>query len=185
MNADIVNLIKLGLVSLNDGDSGSMPTMQVQYLGNVADAAVMLPYGLTSRAIPDDTLCLILNILGEEENRIAIPLSTTNRKKGLKDGEVVLENQKTGSFVYLKDSGGLDISSEGVSLDSDIDIEGDLETTGEAIIGTDLTVKEAFGCNGKSAQAAFTLAPVATNFATLLTLANSLRAALVANGIGQ
>lgn len=42
----------------------------------------------------------------------------------------------------------------------------------------------AFGCNGKSPQGAYTLAPVATDLASAIALANSMRAALIANGIG-
>lgn len=46
------------------------------------------------------------------------------------------------------------------------------------------TVTNAFGCNGKTAQAAYTLAADATDLASAIALANDLKAALIANGTG-
>lgn len=49
---------------------------------------------------------------------------------------------------------------------------------------TGLTAAEAFGCNGATAQTAATLGSAATDLATVITLANNIRTALIANGVG-
>ena len=74
------NSIKLAKVTKNSNDSERFPTFQISYLGKVADAAILLPYGLTSRPMPDDTLCLVFSIQGQEEDlalgaAIEIPLA--------------------------------------------------------------------------------------------------------------
>ncbi len=190
------NQVKLGKTTLNTSDSESIPGIQITYLGKVANAALLLPYGLTARP-PNDTLCLVINIGGQEENRIAIPLGTTKRKRGLKPGETVLENQITESFLYLREDGTLEVeipenletrvkaisvkaSGATVLETTKLTITSpETEISGSAKIGT------AFGCNGKTPQGAAALAPVATNLATCIALANSIRAALIANGIGS
>lgn len=189
------NQIKLGKVTLNTSDEESIPSLQLTYLGKVANAALLLPYGLTARP-PKDTLCLVINIGGQEENRIAIPLGTAKRKKGLKDGETVIENQITGSFLYMREDGTLEInipkdletivtaisiqaSGETILQTTKLTINAPAtETSGSAKIGA------AFGCNGRPAQASYSLGDPATNLATCITLANNIRAALLANGIG-
>lgn len=50
--------------------------------------------------------------------------------------------------------------------------------------GGGVEVKGAFACNGKTAQGSYALGAAATDAATTQTLANNLRAALIANGIG-
>jgi hypothetical protein len=57
----------------------------------------------------------------------------------------------------------------------------ELKKTG--LFGT-LTSKGAFGCNGKTAQAAYALPVASTDLPTVITLANALRAMAIANGIG-
>lgn len=198
------NQIKLGKVTLNTSDAESIPTLQLTYLGKVANAALLLPYGVTSRP-PKDTLCLVINIGGQEENRIAIPLGTAKRKKGLKDGETVLENQVTGSFLYMREDGTLEVNipenlqttvkaiainaagAVSVVATGNATIETpklivtspETETSGSAKIGT------GFGCNGASPQGSAALPDPATNLATVIILANAMRAALIANGIGS
>jgi hypothetical protein len=49
---------------------------------------------------------------------------------------------------------------------------------------TALASTGAFGCNGATAQAAYSMPADATDLATAITLANGIKAALVANGIG-
>ncbi len=54
---------------------------------------------------------------------------------------------------------------------------GAIDTTGS------FTVATAFGCNGKTAQTAYTVNAACTDLPTVVALCNQLRAALVANGI--
>lgn len=190
------NQIKLGKVTLNTNDEESIPSLQLTYLGKVANAALLLPYGLTARP-PKDTLCLVINIGGQEENRIAIPLGTAKRKKGLKDGEVVIENQVTGGFSYLREDGTLEVNIP-ENLEAIVKAISVIASAATLLQTTKLTVDSpetiltgsgkidgAFGCNGKTPQGAYSLPAPATNLATVITLANAIRAALIANGIGS
>lgn len=188
--------IKLGKVTLNTSDEESIPSLQLTYLGKVANAALLLPYGLTARP-PKDTLCLVINIGGQEENRIAIPLGTAKRKKGLKDGETVIENQITESFLYMREDGTLEVnipenletivkaisiiaSGETILQTTKLTVTAPAtEVSGSAKIGT------AFGCNGRPAQISASLPSPAVDLPTCITLTNAIRAALIANGIGS
>jgi len=195
------NSIKLAKVTKNSNDSERFPTFQISYLGKVADAAILLPYGLTSRPMPDDTLCLVFSIQGQEENRIAVPLGTTNRKKGLKDGETVLENSDTGAFLYLDEDGNLrvNIPKDLIEIVQSVSITASgsltVSATGAAaltasgltitaptvVLSGSLQVGTLFGCNGAAPQspATITLANGFNNTAVI----NQIRAALIANGI--
>lgn len=155
-----------------------------------------MPYGLTARP-PNDTLCLVINIGGQEENRIAIPLGTTKRKRGLKPGETVLENQITESFLYLREDGTLEVEipenleTRVKAISVKASGETVLETTKLSIISSETDISgsakigTAFGCNGKAPQGSYPLGAVATNLATVIVLANNIRAALIADGIGS
>lgn len=190
------NQIKLGKVTRNSSDEEPIPKLQITYLEKVADAALLLPYGLTSRPIPGDTLCLVINIQGQEENRIAIPLGSTKRKKGLKDGETVLENQKAGSFLYMREDGTLEIQipqdlltivkaiAITASGDTNLDTSALKITTPSSEITGTLKSGGGFGCNGKAPQGSYSLGAPATNLATVIALANNIRQALINNGIG-
>jgi phage gp45-like len=195
------NSIKLGKVTKNTNDAEKFPTFQISYLGKVSDAAILLPYGLTSRPMPDDTLCLVFSIQGQEENRIAVPLGTTNRKKGLKDGETVLENSDTGAFLYLDEDGNLRVNIpkdliqivESVSVTASGSIA--ISATGAAaltasgltitaptvVLSGSLQVGTGFGCNGKSPQTPATITAAGGGNNTVVI--NQIRAALIANGI--
>jgi len=58
-------------------------------------------------------------------------------------------------------------------------------TTAAAGRFTTLATTDKFGCNGKAPQAAAALAGEAADLASAITLTNSIRAALIANGIGM
>lgn len=195
------NQIKIAKVTKNTNDSEIFPEFQITYLKKVSDAAILLPYGLTARPIAGDTLCLVFSIRGNEGNRIAIPLGTTNRKKGLKDGEVVLENQKIGSYLYLDEAGNLNVNlpkdlieivkSVSVTASGTITVSatgaaaltanGLTITSATSVLSGSLQVGTGFGCNGKSPQTPATVA-LATG-ANNTVVINQIRAALIANGI--
>lgn len=50
---------------------------------------------------------------------------------------------------------------------------------------TGVTVKDAFGCNGKTAQTSAAVGAAATDLASVITLANNIRTALINNGIAS
>lgn len=58
-------------------------------------------------------------------------------------------------------------------------------TTPAAVTGTTVTATGAFGCNGKAAQISVALGAAAIDLPTVITLANNMRTALIADGIGS
>lgn len=62
---------------------------------------------------------------------------------------------------------------------------GVLTTSGSLAVGAALTVGGAFGCNGQAAQGANALGGAATDALSTQNLANNIRAALIACGIGS
>lgn len=84
----------------------------------------------------------------------------------------------TGS-MGMQDQAAVDI--EGGAIDGVI-IGADAPDIGTF---TTLSATGAFGCNGAAPQPAVVLGPAATDLPSALTLLNSIRSALIANGIGS
>ena len=62
-------------------------------------------------------------------------------------------------------------------------VTGALSASG-AVTALSVTASSGFGCNGRTAQAAYSLGAAATDLASVITLANNLRAMAINNGIG-
>lgn len=116
------NIVKWAYTSLQMNDTGEFPTIQVTTLGNVAQNITLIyPYGYN--ASPSlNTVCLILNVQGNEDNKVAFVLSGPDREKTSNEGEVVIFNPKTKSKIFLDKNGNIDIQSSGV-----VNINGDTE----------------------------------------------------------
>ncbi|MCK4962073.1 MAG: hypothetical protein KAS19_06290 [Anaerolineales bacterium] len=183
----IENLIKQAKLTRNTGDTESFPVMQITYLKKVADATIMLPTGYAAKGLPGNTLCLVFSVMANEELRYAMPLSQLNRMTGLVDGEVAIKNEKTEDYIYLRDDQIIEVSAEQqLFIDTLLTfITGDVFIEGDADIVGNTEIDGQFGCNGLPSQAPFPLGPPATNLASVITLANNIRIALINNGIGQ
>lgn len=77
------------------------------------------------------------------------------------------------------DAGGLVLINLGASVGGE-----QLQVSGTTKIYGDLSCNGAFGCNGKAAQTSVALGFAAGDLPTVIVLANNMRAALIANGIG-
>lgn len=123
----IRNMIKRAVVTLNPADTGQIPVAQVQWSSsNTANnVQVITPYGFYSVA-PTGSLALMFNVMGQEENRAAIFDNPKGRFKNLKPGESVVGNPLTGSKVYFKENGDIEVT--GVA-DQNINITGDVNLT--------------------------------------------------------
>lgn len=109
----IQNLIKLGVVTLPGDDLGQFNRTQVSYLGKTKKVTVFMPYGLDAN-LPANSLVLLFNVMGQEENIVGIGTDPANRFKGLAPGEVAVGSPKTGSKIYFKANGDIDVESDGV-----------------------------------------------------------------------
>lgn len=109
----ITNLVKLGHVSKFITDDRPYPVVQVTYFDKiVGDATVIMPYG-TSCALPEDTLGIVISVLGDETNKIFIPISTTEREKNLEKSEYVAGNQVKKTYIKFDKSGNIEIEGKG------------------------------------------------------------------------
>jgi hypothetical protein len=92
-------------------DDGQFPSSQVIYNQRVADFYVVYPYGMSANA-PADSLVVMMNMMGQEENRAGIASLPYQRFKDLKVGEVAFGNFLTRSHVIFKEDGSVEIVSE-------------------------------------------------------------------------
>jgi hypothetical protein len=122
----ITNLIKLTYVSRFIEDNRDIPVVQVTYFGTVVgNATVILPYG-TSAGLPENTLGILLNHLGDESNKLFIPISTTEREKNLVGGEKVVGNQIEKTYIKFDKDGKIIIQGKAnveINTSGDINIE--------------------------------------------------------------
>lgn len=129
----IKNLIRWANITKQGDDVANYPIQQLSYLGKVADAIIVLPYGMHAN-IPADNLVLMFSNQGNEEDRAAIPITGQGRPS-LKAGEVAIFNKESGATVVLKESGAIEITAP-----SGVDIDGDLTINGNAQVNGNLTV---------------------------------------------
>ena len=107
----IKNTIRRAVISRHGDDSGTYHITQITYNKKTVPAEVINPYGLYTNP-PDDLQTLVFTICGDSENRAIIAYSQDDRFKDLKEGEVVVGNPKTGTFIKLKEDGGIEIDSK-------------------------------------------------------------------------
>jgi len=105
-------------------DTETYPSVQVSYLGKVADVTRIVPYPLVGNPTIN-ALGIKMNIGASEGNRVAIMHDPKNRLKGLKEGEGGLFNALTKDHILLLDD-GISILSNGTL---DIEITGDVNLT--------------------------------------------------------
>jgi len=177
----LVNMILHCRVIKISDDTENYPSVQISYYGKAADATRLMPYPLVGNATLT-SLGLKLNVGADEGNRVVILHDPKNRVRGLLEGEGGIQNTITGDHVLLRDT-GIEILA---NSDMTVDITGDLNiTVTKATINGDLAVGDAFGCNGATPQASAPLGAVATDLGSVIALANAMRTALVADGIGS
>lgn len=105
------NLIKLCRFSKTGSDNRRAPEQQVEYLGKVVDAIVAMPYGSHAN-VPEDFMAVLLQLSTQEQNRILLPLSLTERPHPIASGEVVYYHPITGDKIHFKNNGDIDITTK-------------------------------------------------------------------------
>lgn len=104
----LINLIRYAYVSLSVKDDGVKSITQASFLGKTANVQVISPYGLSVH-LPFKTKLILFNIQGIEENRAAIGFSQNERFKNLEEGEVVVGNPKSQTYVKFDKDGNIEI----------------------------------------------------------------------------
>ncbi len=140
--------MKIGVVATPGNDSKQLPSNGVSYHGKEGDAVPWYPYGLHAVA-EEQSYVLIISVNGNSEERICIPTSMLKRP-ALVPGEVALFHPPTGTLIKLDNAGNVQIEAKGeVQVTSPtlvkittplVEIEGDLDVSGNVGIGIDLLV---------------------------------------------
>jgi hypothetical protein len=101
----------------------------------------------------------------------------------LANAEAFFENTDTKLIIHASSSSGVAKTLELIS-NGGAGAQFSVSTAGTITSGTS-TITGAFGCNSKAAQTAYAVGAASTDLATVITLANNLRLALIANGIAS
>lgn len=122
--------IKRAVLSLAGKDVDPFSKGQVEYNGKVADIELQWPYGFSANP-PEDSLILMLNVQGQEENRVGFANYPQKRFMNLKPGEVQIGNYLTGTNVKFLEDGSMVVTAiNGMSVvvapDLNITVAGDL-----------------------------------------------------------
>lgn len=107
----IKQMIKQAVLNLID-DSGPYPRGQADYNGKTTDFLHVSPYGLESNPPPEGWV-LLLSLQGQESAKTGFVSDFLNRIKNKVPGEVCLHNTLTGSNIFLKSNGDINIISVG------------------------------------------------------------------------
>jgi len=118
-------MIKQAYISAVNGDSDPFPIAEVSYNSKISKAIRYSPYGLCTSA-PLNSNVLLLSAHGQESLKYALTDDMQNRYKNLKEGEVVLYNYLSGSFIYLKENGDIEVECK---KDEKINVVGDADVT--------------------------------------------------------
>lgn len=132
----ITGLIKRCYVTLVGDDNAKFQTTQVKYLGKTANVEVLYPYGLCGNP-PTNSIAILFNIQGQEENRAGLFNLPNQRFNGLKEGEVVVGNYLSGSYIKFTQNGDIEIlsTSNNIIITGNITVNGSITSSGNVIGG--------------------------------------------------
>lgn len=131
------NLLKLCRFTKPGADDKQFPIQQVEYLGKAVDVAVVFPFGMHAN-IPEDFLGVLMQLSGQEQNRVVLPISPKQRQKGLSSGDVIYYSPVTGESILFSASGGITISGD-VTYADNVTINGNLTVLGDTTLGANVT----------------------------------------------
>jgi len=109
---NVFQIIKQAYLSLASTDDTTYPQGQATYNEKTTDFVRVSPYGLDSNP-PKDSWVLLLSSQGQEAVKFGLISDFLRRKKNLLEGEVVLHNPVTGSFIKLSASGDIEVDTSG------------------------------------------------------------------------
>ncbi|MBN3866458.1 hypothetical protein GWK89_03110 [Gluconobacter kondonii] len=133
----------LGRQTADTDESRSTSTVQVALASGElrSDVPVMQLYGFASRSVPGSDLALMF-ISGDRTRAVAVASGDQRgRPTDLEPGEVCLYHPRTGSRILLNERGGVEITADddNISLNGNVLLNGSINVSGNAIIGTGAT----------------------------------------------
>jgi len=126
----IKSLVRWVVITSVTKDDKDFPLHKVTYIAKAGDALAWYPYGFHANPGPA-ALALMLAVNSDAENRVMFPGSPKERISDdlptpLAEGEILIYNPITKSYVHLKEDGSIDIDSK---LDINITAANDLTAT--------------------------------------------------------
>jgi len=155
---DILNKIKNMITAARASkvdDSGQIPIITGEFLGNSREAFLFLPYGDMQNPPPNATYYLFA-VNGKASNLIAIPTDPINRiVKNLQPGEKGIGNFITKDHILFTEDGDIQINSESgssqtIQNDGTINIDSANDTinaSGTVNVTINLNVTQTVNCN--------------------------------------
>lgn len=125
----------LGRQTADTDESRSTATLQVALASGElrSDVPVMQLYGFASRSVPGSDLALMF-ISGDRTRAVAVASGDQrNRPSDLSPGDVAVYHPRTGSRIWLKGDGSIEISPAGkkLTINADVTIAGSLNASGD------------------------------------------------------
>ena len=132
--------VRRALVVEGGSDDKDYPIQKISYMGKTANVEFIFPYGMSAN-LSNNSLPILLSILGNSENKVAFGGDIVNRIKNLEQNEVVFYHPITKSKVYFKNNGDIDIESVSANINvstsgnanieaTNINLTGDVNITG-------------------------------------------------------
>lgn len=116
----IKSMIKRAVVTKSNPDTGNYLIAQISYLGKTGDMEVLFPYGMNAQ-LPVNAQVLCFNVEGMEENKIGIGYNPASRINVAAEGEVSFGNPLTGSALFFREDGSMQILALGATVRKLID----------------------------------------------------------------
>ena len=121
----MLNLVRRCIISLIGKDDKDLRVQQVSYNGKADDAEIYAPYGM-SYNLPPDSLCLYVQVGGDQGNLVVLPDRSQDRVKGLAEGEVAFFNPLTQSRTIYRQNGDMEIVTAGEKGDVNMTVKGEV-----------------------------------------------------------
>lgn len=135
---EFFNIIKQAYYSLVSKDTDPYPLGQCTEGGIPSTFIRMSIYGIYSNP-PKDSHILLFNSQGQESVKFGFINDFFRRKKGLKEGEWVAMNTLTGSYVFFKEDGSIELFSDtGINITGDLSVDGNIVSTGKITADGDI-----------------------------------------------
>jgi len=155
MPDSISNMVTQGVITNVFKDDQQHLRVQYKHKGKIKDAYVQSQYGFLSNP-PIGNRVLVISVGAEAENKAGFCSNTRDLKQSTPDdvgetvpGEVLMQNQLTGTFSYFDSDGNIIIK---VSKDQKITVIGD----GNLTVGGALTINVTGAANITAATATIT-----------------------------
>lgn len=130
------NLIQSGIKTMSVADApiedetrNVIQQLQVKLYDAVKNCGKLGQYGLYSNA-PSGSFVIVMQVNGQDEVLFGIEDDVNNRPRALKEGEVMLYNTLTKSFIYLDADSNIQVYS---AKDLNLNITGNVNLTAQQV----------------------------------------------------